>query len=349
MSITSQSFGSTKNGEPVTQYTLRNRHGLSASVITFGATLTQMHTPDRKGNFADVTLGFDDITGYNAPSNPYFGATVGRFANRLAKGRFSLNGKDYQLLVNNGANHLHGGGAGSLCWKNWSAKIIDEQSVAFSVVSPDGEEGYPGRLELTVTYSLTDNNELRLDYHANTDQDTIINFTNHAYWNLAGHDSGNVHQHHLQVFAEKTLVRNEACAPTGELRSVKGTPLDFTLEKTFAPSMHQVEDVKDTLGLDHAFVLAAPQKEPTLAAIYKEPNSGRQLEVLTTETSLQIYTAGFVENLTGKNGAVYQQHQAVCLETQNFPDAPNHANFPSAVLKKGDIYRSTTVHRFSAK
>ena len=348
MSITSQAFGETPKGEPVTQFTIKNAHGLSASIITYGATLVSMNVPDRNGQFDDVTLGYENMEGYLSEKNSgtYLGASVGRYANRIADGKFSLNGKDYSLLVNNGLNHLHGGGEWALCWKNWSANAISENAVTFSVKSHDGEEGYPGNLELTVTYTLTDINELRIDYRATTDQDTVINFTNHAYWNLGGHDSGKVAEHQLQIFSDEYLLRNEREMPTGQFANVEGTPMDFRQTKTLAPDWDQVEEFSYTQGFDHSYVLKREAKELVKAALYQDPNSGRGMEVLTTEPSVHLYSAGFLEDLAGKSGVTYNAREAICLECQNFPDAPNHSNFPSSVLKKGEVFESSTVHRF---
>ena len=346
MSITSKPYGTTKHGEPVTQFCIENAQGLKASFITFGAVLTEMWVPDRTGKMEDITLGFDNIAGYESSDNPYFGCTVGRYANRLGKGQFTLNGKNYQLLVNNGANHLHGGGPGSLCWKNWTAKTIGSQAVAFSVKSHDGEEGYPGNIDVTVTMTLTDSNELVIDYRAQTDQDTILNLTNHAYWNLAGHASGPIDQQRMQIFASSYLPRTAECTPTGDFRSVEGTPLDYRQEKTLAPFKNQVKDFKDTQGFDHSFVLDTVPGRIVPAATAKDINSGRRMEVFTSDPCVHLYSAGFIEKIVGKKGVVYGPSQAFCLECQNFPDAPHHPNFPTSILKKGEIYMASTVHRF---
>ena len=306
-----------------------------------------MLLPEDDGSYTDVVLGFDDLEMYKSDINPWFGATPGRFANRIADGRFPLNGKDYQLLVNCGPNHLHGGGPGALSKKDWQVIDSSSDSVTFEVFSPDGEEGYPGNLTVRVTYTLTDDNELRIDFWASSDQDTILNLTNHAYWNLAGEASGAVGAHLMKINASRFLPRNRNCIPTGELRPLDGNVLDYRREKSIDSAMTSMDDFEDCRGFDHSYVLDKQPEELALAATYCDPASGRRMEVYTRESSVHIYTAGFFDDIPGKKGHIYRPHEAVCFECQNFPDAPNHANFPSSTLRQGEVYESATVHRFT--
>ena len=331
--------------EAVFQFTLTNNNKIKACLINLGATLQEMWLPDQSGQLVDVVLGFDSVEDYASEANPYFGATVGPFANRIAKGKFSLNGKDYQLAINNGENHLHGGPENGLSGKVWKSEIVSDQSVRFFVDAPDGEENYPGNRQFSVTYTLNDQDELIIDYSATTDQDTIVNMTNHSYWNLAGHDSGSVEQHLLQVNADQYAPLSTVQIPTGELECLDNHLLDFRHPKSLGEVFPKVENFKVFRGIDHPFAL---QNDGQLksCATYSDPASGRALEVLTTKPCVQVYTANWVDNL-GKNGAHYQAYHGICLETQNFPDAINQANFPSPVLKAGETYTSQTVHRFS--
>ncbi len=341
-------FGKTKDGEAVEVFTLTNSHGLTARVMTWGATLVSMSVPDRAGKFADVTLGFDTLDGWLG-AHPFFGSTAGRYANRIAKGKFTLGGKEYTLATNNGANHLHGGIKG-FDKKNWSAEIPHATAgVRFSLTSPDGDEGYPGTLRATVTYTLTEKNELRIDYTATTDKPTVLNLTNHAYWNLAGAGEGDILGHELMLHASHFTPVDEGSIPTGKIEPVAGGPMDFTEAKVIGRDIAQVGGTPG--GYDHNFVLekAASRALKPAAELY-DPKSGRVMKVSTLEPGVQFYTANYLDGtVTGKGGKVYKKNFALCLETQHFPDSPNHPNFPSTVLRPGETYRTTTVHEFSVR
>lgn len=342
-------FGKTQDGEAVEIYTLKNAHGLTARVMTYGAILTEMHVPDKAGNFADVTLGFSDLAGY-LKGHPYFGATTGRYANRIAGGKFAIDGKEFKLAVNNGPNSLHGGLKG-FDKVVWTAREIQNPlgpSVRFEYTSADGEEGYPGNLKVVVVYTLTNDNELRIDYGAETDKPTVVNLTNHAYWNLAGEGQGTILDHELQVIATQFTPVDNTSIPTGEFKNVEGTSMDFLKPHTIGGRIAQAPNGN---GYDHNFVLRKTGDGTLdLAATLKDPKSGRVMQILTSEPGVQLYTANFVDgSLTGKSGGKYVKHGAVCLETQHFPDSPNKPNFPSTVLRPGERYMSTTIHRFSAE
>jgi len=338
-------FGQTKDGKSVEIYTLTNKKGAVAKVMTYGATLTELHVPDRNKQNADVVLGFDDFSKYEA-GHPFFGTTTGRVANRIGKGRFTLDGKEYKLFVNNGPNSLHGGQYG-FDKKVWEAKPVDSPdgpAVRFHYVSPDGEEGYPGNLDTTVTYTLTNNNELKIDYRATTDKPTIVNLTNHSYFNLAGEGSGTVLDHVLLINADKYTVFDATQIPTGEIKSVKGTPLDFT---TSTPIGKRIDEIG---GYDHNFVLNGRTDEMKLCAKVRDPKSGRVMTILTDQPGVQLYTAnGLDGSISGKSGRAYPKYGAFCLETQHYPDSANHPEFPSVVLRPGQTYHTVTVHRFSTE
>ena len=343
-------FGTTAEGEPVQIYTLHNRHGLKAKVMTYGALLTELHVPDRHGNMADVVLGFDDLAGY-LKGHPFFGATTGRYANRIAKGHFTLNGKPYTLAVNNAPNHLHGGikGLDKRVWKAEPVKTPDGAAVKFSYSSPDGEEGYPGNLSIVVLYTLTDGDELRIDYEATTDQDTPVNLTNHSYFNLAGAGHGTILDHQLEINADHYTPVDETSIPTGEIKAVRGTVMDFTKPSAIGARFDQLGG--NPGGYDHNYVLNKPKAGAlTLAATVYEPTSGRVMKVLTTEPGVQLYTANHLDGkLAGKSGKSYGKRGGLCLECQHFPDSVNQPNFPSVILKPGQKYRQTTVHKFSVR
>ena len=346
----SEPFGSTKDGQPVEIYTLTNSKGVEARIMTYGAILVSLKVPDSAGKLDDIVLGFDSLDGYlQTPPPPYFGAIVGRYGNRIAKGRFKLDGKEYKLAVNNGPNSLHGGLRG-FDKVVWTAKTPDAQSVALTYVSKDGEEGYPGTLTSTVTYSLNDNNELKLDYHATTDKDTVLNLTNHSYFNLAGQGSGDVLSHRIMIDADRFTPVDAGLIPTGELRKVEGTPFDFRQPHAIGERINAPDrQIKLGGGYDHNFVLNRTGDALELAARVTEPTSGRVMEVLTTQPGVQFYTGNFLDgSFHGKGGKVYQRRYALCLETQHFPDSPNHPAFPTTELKPGEEYRQTTVFRFSA-
>jgi aldose 1-epimerase len=334
------------DGQAIEKITLKNAHGLEAGIITWGATLVRMTAPDRAGKFADVTLGFDDAARYLQP-HPFFGSIAGRYANRIAKGRFTLDGRTFTLATNNGANHLHGGLKG-FDKRVWKAEAAGSNAVRFSYTSPDGEEGYPGTLTASVTYTLTDKNELRLDYEARTDQPTVLNLTNHAYWNLAG--IGDVLAHELRLHAARFTAVDEGLIPTGEIRPVAGTPLDFTAAKPVGRDIAPLKEKGQPLGFDHNFVIDHAQAgELALAAELHEPASGRTMRVFTTEPGVQIYTGNHLKDVAGKGGATYQQHAGICLETQHFPDSPNQPEFPTTTLRPGEVFRSTTVYEFTVR
>ena len=347
--VVKSSFGKLEDGTEVELYTLTNAHGMTAKVTTYGATLTALTAPDKKGTFADVVFGFDSLDGYLAKP-PYFGATVGRVANRVARGKFTLDGKEYTLAVNNGPNSLHGGlkGFDKVVWKAEEVPSKTGASVKFSYVSPDGEEGYPGTLNVSVTYTLTNDNALQLDYAATTDKATPVNLTNHSYFNLAG--KGDILDHKIMINADKYTPTDDTLIPTGELKSVKGTPLDFTKARAMGARIKELPG--DPQGYDHNFVLSKGKgaKKPTLAARVTEPTTGRILEAYTTEPGIQFYTGNFLDStITGKGGMVYAIHTAFCLEAQHYPDSINHPGFPSIVLTPGQTYRQTTLYKFSAK
>jgi aldose 1-epimerase len=336
------SFGQLPDGTPVKLFTLSNSSGLIAKITDYGTIITELHVPDRSGKNGDVVLGFDNLQQY-LKGHPYFGATVGRVANRIAKGRFTLDGKTYTLAINNGPNHLHGGlkGFDKVVWK------ADPQSgaaVRFTYTSADGEEGYPGKVEATVKMVLTEKNELSIDYTAVTDQPTPVNLTNHSYFNLAG--QGDILGHELVVNADHFTPKDANSIPTGVIAPVRGTPMDFTTPHPVGSRFSQLEE--KPVGYDHNFVLNGGGKTLSVAARVFEPKSGRVMEVLTTEPGVQLYTSNYLDgSLTGKRGLVYRQHSALCLETQHFPDAVNHPRFPSIILRPGQTYRQTTVHKFA--
>jgi len=338
------SFGKLPDGTVVSLYTLTNANGLVAKVTNYGTIITELHVPDRQGKLGDVVLGFDDFAPY-LKEHPFFGATVGRVANRIARGRFTLNGRTYTLAVNNVPNHLHGGLKG-FDKKLWKAETLAGAAVRFSYTSPDGEEGYPGTLSVTVTMTLTDANELRLDYAATTDKPTPVNLTNHSFFNLAG--TGNALGHELMIAADHYTPTNNALIPTGEIKPVKGTPLDFTTLQPIGARLAQLHN--DPIGYDTNYVLNSGGKSLALAARVCEPGSGRVMEVHTTQPGVQLYTANFLDgSLTGKRGVAYQRHDALCLETQHFPDSVNHPVFPSVILRPGEAYHQTTIFKFSTQ
>ncbi len=336
------SFGTSLDGQPVDLYTLTNANGLIARITNYGTIITELHTPDRDGKLADVVLGFDKLDPY-LQKHPFFGAVAGRVANRIAKGQFTLDGRTYRLAVNNGPNHLHGGLKG-FDKKVWQAEPQSGSAVKFTYTSPDGEEGSPGTLAVAITMALTDANELRIDYSATTDKPTPVNLTNHSYFNLGG--AGDVLGHELMLAADSFTPSDANLIPTGEIKSVKGTPMDFTKPKRIGADFGKLTNTP--VGYDHNFVLNSGGKALALAARAYEPKSGRVMETLTTEPGVQLYTGNFLNGtLTGKHGVVYAQHAGFCLETQHFPDAVNQPAFPSIILRPGQTYRQTTIYRFS--
>jgi aldose 1-epimerase len=346
---TKMSFGKTKDGAAVEQYTLANSKGLKVNVITYGAIVTHIFAPDRDGKVENVVLGFDDLAGYLA-GHPFFGAAVGRVANRIAKGKFTLDSKEYKLAVNNGPNALHGGlkGFDKVVWKAEAQNGADGPGVKLSYRSPDGEEGYPGNLDVTVTYTLTNQNELKIDYTATTDKATPVNLTNHSYFNLAGPKEGDVLGHELMLAADEYTPADDTLIPTGEIKPVKGTPFDFT---TPTPIGAHIGDIKgDPGGYDLNYVLRTKGKVSEVAARVYEPKSGRVLEMFTTEPGVQFYTGNFLDGkLKGSGGMVYKKQTGFCLEAQHYPDSVNQPKFPSTILTPGKTYTQTTVYKFSAK
>lgn len=347
----SEPFGKTKDGHAVELYTLKNNTGLVAKVMTRGATLVQLHVPDKDGKAADVILGFDDVAGYESEDNQYFGCTTGRVCNRIAKGKFSLEGKDYTLAINNEPNHLHGGLDKSLDKLVWKANPYSNekgQGVKFTVTSPDGEEGYPGTLEITVSYYVpNDTNSISISYTATTDKATPVNLTNHAYFNLAGEGSDTVLKHSLRLNADTYTPTDDTLIPTGEIAPVEGTDLDFRKRTVIGK---RIESIGQTaaIGYDHNFVLNPREegKTMTLAAIVVERESGRRMRVMTTEPGIQFYSGNFLKGQKGKGGKVYAHRSALCLETQHYPDSVNHENFPTTILQPGEKYESKTTYAF---
>ncbi len=344
LTVQNEPFGQTATGDEVIQYSLRNRSGMKVGLINFGAIIKSVEVPDREGKLANVTLGFPDIAGYQE-NNPYFGGACGRFANRIAKGKFSLDGTEYSLFLNNGPNTLHGGQVGFMkkSWKAAPFQNDDATGVKFTYVSPDGEEGYPGELKSVVTYSLTDANELKIEYQATTDKPTVINLTNHAYWNLAGAGSGLIVDHELTLSCSQFLPVDETGIPSGELAAVAGTCMDFLKPEKIGTRI--TEPVNGAGGYDHCYVVDGTAGELRPAARIVEPTSGRVMEIFTTEPGIQFYTGNFLEGTPATGNA--PKHGAFCLETQHFPDSPNRPEFPTTRLNPGETYRHTTVHKFS--
>lgn len=339
-------FGQTSDGTTVELYTLTNSKGLTAKICTYGGILTQLQTPDRKGQMGDVVLGYDNLADYLAP-HPYFGVIVGRYANRIARGKFTVEGKTYTLATNNGPNHLHGGlkGLDKKVWTAQPLKTKEGPALRLKCESPDGDEGYPGRLLVTVVYTVTEKNELKIEYSASTDKATPVNLTNHAYFNLAGPGSGDILGHELQIHAASYTPIDENTLPTGEIVPVKGGPMDFTVPTSIGSRIAQIPG-----GYDHNYILSMrPAIYPVLMARLYDPVSGRVLEVLSTQPGLQVYSGNFLDGSLKGIGGVYAKHGGLCLETQHFPDSPNRPAFPSTILKPGKKYRSTTVYRFSVK
>jgi aldose 1-epimerase len=352
-STTKKPFGKTPDGEPVDLYVLTNRGGAEVSITNYGGTVVSLKVPDRNGKFADVVLGYETVDGY-ANGKSYFGAIIGRYGNRIGHAQFVLDGKTYTLAKNNGENCLHGGIKG-FNKAMWTAKILpakDGQSLELSYLSKDGEEGFPGNLKVSVIYTLTDTNALRIVYSATTDKPTVVNLTNHAYFNLAGQGSGDILGHVLTVHADKFTPVDAGLIPTGELRDVAGTPFDFRKPTAIGSRIDQDEEqLKLGGGYDHNFVLRRSSDiGESLAARVVDPTTGRVVEVWTTEPGVQFYTGNFLDGKSaGKGGATYPKRSAFCLETQHFPDSPNQPKFPSAVLNPGQRYHTITEYRFSTE
>jgi len=339
-------FGHLPGGAEILEYTVRNKAGIVAKLINYGATLKNLLVTGREGKAADVVLGFDDLRGY-VGDHPFFGGTIGRFANRIAQGRFSLNGDCFQLAINDPPNSLHGGKAG-FHRKVWNATAVDDgqgASVRFAYTSEDGEENYPGTVTATLTYTLTEKNELKLEYTAETDKATPLNLTNHSYFNLAG--AGDILDHILFLNADSYTPVDGKLIPTGEIRSVGNSPLDFSKPAAIGARIGELREIG---GYDHNFVLNGSMGTLRIAARVYERTTGREMEVWTDQPGIQFYSGNFLDGtLTGKGARVYRQHYGFCLETQHFPDSPNKPNFPTVVLRKGERYHTTTIYRFSVR
>ena len=348
LGIKEKLFGRMPDGRAVTLYELTNAKGLSAEIINYGTILVSLKVPDRDGNLADVALGFDDMESY-IKRNPLFGAIVGRYANRIANARFTLDGKEYKITANAGKNHIHGGinkRFDKVLWKGRPLTDGEEPVVRFTYLSKDGDEGFPGNLKCIVTYTLTNNNELKISYEATTDKPTIVNLTNHSYFNLAGAGNGDVLDHEMVINADYYTPSDTALIPTGEIHSVKDTPLDFTSPKTIGA---KISLLKQTRGYDHNYVLKNSGGALIPAARVYEPKSGRIMEIQTTEPGMQFYTANGMRGVKGKGGKIYNRHYGFCLETQHFPDSPNKPHFPSVILRPDEKYSTITVFKFSTR
>ena len=344
MKITSENFGKTKDGQKVSRIKLENKDGSFATILDYGATIDAIVVPDKNGNLIDVSLGYSTIGQYET-EKAYFGSTVGRCANRIAGGRFTLSGKEYKLAVNNGENHLHGG------IKAFDKKVFDykieDDSVLFTLLSPDGDEGYPGNLSVGVRFSFSKEHELKIEYHAQSDQDTPINLTNHAYFNLNGEGSGDILGHSMKIYAPEFTPINKNMIPTGEIAKVAGTPLDFTEAKEIGRDIEAAdEQLQYGFGYDHNFVLGDDGAMKLCAETVGE-KSGIKMKTLTTKPAVQLYCGNMMEKSVGKSGKSYDKRHGFCLETQYYPNSVNQANFPSSILKKGETYNSTTIYAFS--
>ena len=347
--INESAFKAVHNGKQTGLYTLKNKNGLVAQITNYGAIIVSIDIPDRNGKFADIVQGYDTIGEYINGNGPYMGAVCGRVANRIGKGQFTLNNKTYKLAINNGPNHLHGGITG-FNKVVWDVVKSTSDSVQLHYVSVNGEEGYPGTVKVTVTYTLTPENELRLDYRAISDQTTIVNLAGHSYFNLAGEGSGDAMDQELQINAKYYTPTDDSNVPTGEILEVKGTPMDFTRAKKIGKDINQESDqLKFGNGYDHNWVLDHPANSLGLAAIACDPKSGRVMEIHTTQPGVQLYTANWMDNEKGKGGKKYGRRWAFCLETQHFADAINKPHFPSVILNPGEEYKHSCVHRFLVK
>ncbi len=346
MSVRKESFGKTKDGKEVFLYTLVNGNNSTVKITEYGGIVTSLQVPDKSGGMDDIVLGFDTLAPYLA-GHPYFGALIGRYGNRIAKAGFRLNGKEYLLAANEGRNHLHGGIAGfdKVVWNASEIQNGGGVGLRLTYRSTDGEEGYPGNLDCTVIYSFNDRDELSIDYSATTDRPTVVNLTQHSYFNLKGAGSGDILDHHMMVRADKFTPVDSEAIPTGELRAVAGSAMDFTQPRIIGSRIKEV-----TGGYDHNYVLAEnPPRALSLAAVVTAPDNGRKMEVLTTEPGIQFYSGNYLDGtIKGKGGKIYSKHGGFCLETQHFPDSPNQPAFPSTVLNPGETYRQQTIYRFIA-
>ncbi len=345
-------FGRGPGGTQVEIFTLTNKNGMEVMITNYGGIVVSLKVPDRNGRLDDVVLGYDSIDDYTK-NNPYFGCIVGRYGNRIGGGKFTLQGKEYKLATNNGPNHLHGGEQGfdKVTWKATPKETFEGPALALHYISPDGEEGYPGRLDCTVVYTVTHENELRIEYVAATDQDTIVNLTHHSYFNLAGAGSGDILDHVVTIYADHFTPVDEGLIPTGEIHPVRGTPFDFTQPIKIGARINQSnQQLKYGQGYDHNWVLRNQGGSLSPAAKVVEETTGRVMEVYTTEPGMQFYTGNFLDGShIGKGGKPYKRRYGFCMETQHYPDSPNRPNFPSVVLKAGERYETRTVYKFSAR
>jgi aldose 1-epimerase len=351
-SITAKPFGTTTEGQKVTQYTLTNAKGSSVSIINYGGIVTSLKVPDRNGKFSDVVLGFKTLADYEKKS-PYFGALIGRYGNRIAKGEFTLDRETYHLARNNNGQSLHGGlkGFDKVVWNATPVETKQGPSLKLTYVSKDGEEGYPGTLAVTATYTLSNKNDLKLVYRAKTDKATIVNLTHHSYFNLAGQGSGDILNHLVTIHANKYTPVDKVLIPTGKLAAVKGTPFDFRKATPIGARINEVnEQLKNGKGYDHNWIADKLPGHLGMIARVEEPNSGRVMEVISTEPGVQFYSGNFLDGtIIGKGNKVYGFRDGFCFEPQHFPDSPNHKNFPTTVLRPGETYKNTIIYRFSTK
>lgn len=342
-------YGTTTDGQAVDSYTLTNANGATVQILTYGGTITHLMVPDRAGKLGDVCLGFDDLAGWQSKGNPYFGALIGRVANRIAKGQFTVDGKQYQVPVNNGVNSLHGGlkGYDKRIWDVKPMTMADGPMLTLTLTDPDGTEGYPGTVKVTVVYTWTNDDVLRIEYHATTDKATPINLTNHSYWNLKDAGASTIDGHVVKLYADRYLPVDATQIPTGELATVKGTPIDFTTAKPLGQDMAKMGG--DPAGYDHCLVVRDHHGQVDKAVDVYEPTTGRTMQMWTDQPGFQMYSGNFLDGTTiGKGGTKYERHNAVAFEAQAFPDAVNHPTFPSSVLQPGQTYEQTTEYRFGA-
>lgn len=345
--MTISTFGQTTEGENVNLYTIKNNNGIVLKMMNYGAIVISFDVPDREGNISNINLGYRTLEGY-LKSNPYFGATIGRFGNRIANGKFSLNGEKYQLPTNDGSNHLHGGNLGfdKVLWDAKTFENGNESGIEFTYLSPDGDQGYPGNLMVTAIYTLTNDNKLKVEFSAETDKPTPINLTNHNYWNLGGAGTGSILEHDLTINADSYLEVDNTLIPTGKLISVDDTPFDFRSIRKIGKSLFSIPEIENLpQGYDHCFVLNDKGESLRLAATVKHQKSGRKMEIFTNQPAIQFYSGNFLDGSSDSGG--YQQYHGFCLETQHYPDSPNHSHFPSTVLYPGSTYYHLTVHQFS--